>query len=88
MISLREMAPNFKRPVKSAMLRVMAPLAFVLTSLAAYWAKWPTTVEVIGVIFLGIPLYLLAQYVAAVKSLGVDAWLPGLSLGNFADWQC
>ena len=80
-ISLREMAPNFKRPVKSAMLRVMAPLAFVLTSLAAYWAKWPTTVEVIGVIFLGIPLYLFYEWRSGWRStwqqLKASAWMLG-----------
>lgn len=80
-ISLRDMAPDFKRPVKSARLRFMAPLAFVLTSLAAYWAKWPTTVEVIGVIFLGIPLYLFYEWRSGWRStwqqLKASAWMIG-----------
>ncbi len=55
--SLRKMAPNFKRPIRMRMLQFMAPLAFVLASLAAYWAMWPTTVKVIVVILLGLPFY-------------------------------
>lgn len=78
-ISLRDMAPDFKRPVKSSLLRVMAPLSFVLTSLAAYWAKWPTTVEVIGVIFLGIPFYLFYEWrsgwASTLKQLKAAAWM-------------
>ena len=56
-VSLRKLRPDFKRPVKSKWLKVLAPLSFVLTSLAIYWAMWPTTVEVILVIALGLPIY-------------------------------
>jgi amino acid transporter len=55
--SLRTMAPNFKRPIRIKLLEFMAPLAFVLASLATYWAMWPTTIKVIGVILLGLPFY-------------------------------
>ncbi|KRK57170.1 amino acid permease-associated protein [Fructilactobacillus fructivorans] len=55
--SLRLHAPHFKRPVKISFAGIMAPLAFVLASLAIYWAMWPTTVEVILVIMLGLPFY-------------------------------
>lgn len=55
--ALRQMAPNFKRPIRLKLLKVMAPLAFVLASLATYWAMWPTTVKVIVVILLGLPFY-------------------------------
>lgn len=57
-ISLRKMAPNFHRPVRGKHLKIMAPLAFVLASLATYWGKWPTTIQVILVILLGLPFYL------------------------------
>ncbi|CAH1850678.1 APC family permease [Convivina intestini] len=56
-VSLRKMAPNFNRPVKSKNLKFMAPFAFVLASLATYWAMWPTTIEVILIIALGLPFY-------------------------------
>ncbi|MCK8606722.1 APC family permease [Apilactobacillus ozensis] len=55
--SLRKMAPNFKRPIRIKLLEFMAPFAFVLASLATYWAMWPTTIKVIGVILLGLPFY-------------------------------
>ncbi|MDD9138173.1 APC family permease [Fructobacillus sp. CRL 2054] len=56
-MSLREMAPNFTRPFKSKSMKWMAPLAFILASLATYWAMWPTTIEVILIIILGLPFY-------------------------------
>ena len=56
-ISLRKMAPEFTRPFRGKILKFMAPLSFVLASLATYWAMWPTTVEVILVILLGLPFY-------------------------------
>jgi len=61
-MSLRKMAPDFKRPVQSRWLKVMAPFSFVLASLATYWAMWPTTIKVIGVILLGIPFYIYYEY--------------------------
>ncbi|MDF7637046.1 APC family permease [Leuconostocaceae bacterium ESL0958] len=61
-MSLRKMAPNFKRPFKSNIMPFMAPLAFVLASLATYWAMWPTTVEVILIIVLGLPFYFFYEW--------------------------
>ncbi|KRM90550.1 APC family permease [Fructilactobacillus florum] len=55
--ALRKHAPQFKRPVRINAYKIMAPLAFVLASLAIYWAMWPTTMEVIIVIALGLPFY-------------------------------
>ncbi len=56
-VSLRQMAPEFTRPFRGKLLNYMAPLSFVLASLATYWAMWPTTIEVILVILLGLPFY-------------------------------
>ena len=55
--TLRNIAPHFKRPIRLKMQHFMAPFAFVLASLATYWAMWPTTVKVIGIILLGLPFY-------------------------------
>lgn len=78
-VSLRKMAPDFKRPVKSKHLRLMAPLAFVLASLAAYWGKWPTTIQVILVILLGLPFYLFYEarlgWAHFKQDLKSSAWL-------------
>lgn len=61
-ISMRKLRPDYKRPVKSKSIRVVAPLSFILASLAIYWAMWPTTVEVILVILLGLPMYIYFDY--------------------------
>ncbi|GAF39818.1 amino acid permease [Agrilactobacillus composti DSM 18527 = JCM 14202] len=78
-MSLRVMAPDFKRPVMSKHMKFMAPLAFVLASLATYWAKWPTTIEVILVIFLGCPFYLYYEWRTGWKNtkkqLKGSAWM-------------
>ena len=60
-MSLREMGPKLHRPFRGTMLKVMAPLSFVLASLAIYWAMWPTT-EVILIIILGLPIYFFYEY--------------------------
>lgn len=57
-ISLRKMSPEMRRPFNPRFMTWLAPFAFVLTSLAIYWTMWPTTVQVIGVILLGLPIYL------------------------------
>ncbi|MBM7617013.1 amino acid transporter [Weissella uvarum] len=56
-MSLRRVAPDLKRPFKGKLMPVMAPVAFVLASLATYWAMFPTTLQVIVVILLGLPFY-------------------------------
>ncbi|CAK1228146.1 APC family permease [Fructobacillus tropaeoli] len=61
-MSLRKMAPDFNRPFKSKSMKYMAPLAFVLASLATYWAMWPTTIEVILIIVLGLPFYFFYEW--------------------------
>ena len=68
--AFRHTAPNFKRPVKLKMLSFMAPVAFVLASLAIYWSMWPTTIEVIMVILLGLPIYFYYEY----KAKNSDTW--------------
>jgi amino acid transporter len=57
-MSLRKTNPDLVRPFHPAYMKILAPTAFVLTSLAIYWSMWPTTVQVIIVIALGLPLYI------------------------------
>ncbi|SUL21497.1 Amino acid permease [Staphylococcus aureus] len=61
-IALRKMGPTMTRPFRAKILKVMAPLSFVLASLAIYWAMWPTTAEVILIIILGLPIYFFYEY--------------------------
>ncbi|WP_308555901.1 APC family permease [uncultured Lactobacillus sp.] len=57
-MTLRKIAPNLDRPFKPRYMPWLAPIAFVLTSLAIYWSMWPTTIQVILVIALGLPVYI------------------------------
>lgn len=66
-MSLREMAPEFTRPFHSKAMKWMAPLAFILASLATYWAMWPTTIEVILIIILGLPFYFFYEWKQGFK---------------------
>ncbi|KAA8434438.1 APC family permease [Weissella paramesenteroides] len=78
-VAFRRLAPDFKRPIKLRFLSIMAPLAFVLASLAIYWSMWPTTVEVILVIMLGLPIYFYYEYKAehndTLKAFKSALWL-------------
>ena len=60
-IALRKMGPKLHRPFRGKLLKIMAPLSFVLASLAIYWAMWPTA-EVILIIILGLPIYFFYEY--------------------------
>ncbi|KRL28395.1 APC family amino acid-polyamine-organocation transporter [Limosilactobacillus frumenti DSM 13145] len=57
-MSLRTMAPDLERPFQPNYMKWLAPVAFVLTGLAIYWTMWPTTIQVILVILIGLPVYL------------------------------
>lgn len=62
LMTLRKIAPKFRRPIRIPFMSVLAPLSFVLTSLAIYWAKWPTTIQVFAFILLGLPFYLFFEW--------------------------
>ena len=57
-MTLRKISPDLDRPFKPRYMPWLAPIAFVLTSLAIYWSMWPTTIQVILVIALGLPIYI------------------------------
>lgn len=61
-VAFRKMGPNLHRPFKARLLNIIAPISFVLTSLAIYWAMWPTTAKVIFIIILGLPMYFYYEY--------------------------
>ncbi|MFT8400063.1 MAG: APC family permease [Lentilactobacillus diolivorans] len=73
-VSFRKMGPNFNRPVKLKHLSWMAPFSFVLASLATYWAMWPTTIQVILVILLGLPFYFYYEYKTGFTSTRKAFW--------------
>ncbi len=92
-VSLRKMAPQLTRPIRLKHLNFMAPFSFVLASLAVYWAMWPTTIEVIFVILLGLPFYFYYEwqtgFVATRKAFfcqPLDDWLPDIHLHHVLHW--
>ena len=78
-MTLRKMRPDLKRPFAPAYMTWLAPVAFVLASLAIYWTMWPTTIQVILVIALGLPIYLYYEvryhHTAWGPQLKSSAWL-------------
>ena len=56
-MTFRKVKPNLDRPFKPRYMPYLAPIAFILTSLSIYWSMWPTTIQVILVIALGLPIY-------------------------------
>lgn len=78
-VSLRKMGPDLIRPVKTKALNLMAPLSFVLTSLAIYWGKFPTTFEVILVVIIGLPVYMYYEHKNGWQKFGQQfksaAWM-------------
>lgn len=90
-MSLRKDGKDLRRPFKGKLIPVMAPLAFILASLATYWAMFPTTLEVIVVIILGLPFYFFYEkklgYPNTKKAFKSSAWmlayLPFISLISY-----
>jgi len=86
--SLRRMGPNFKRPTKIKGMNILAPVVFDLISLAIYWSMFPTTVEVIIIIIIGLPIYFIYDFRRGFKefkqkfyaSLWLIVHLVGLSV--------
>lgn len=68
-VSLRKLGAHLYRPVRLKHLPIIAPIAFVLTSLAVYWAMWPTTVQVILIILVGLPFYFYYEWKMGFKEL-------------------
>jgi len=60
--SLRRMGPDFKRPSKIKGMNILAPVVFDLIRLAIYWSMFPTTVEVIVIIIVGLPIYIFYDF--------------------------
>ncbi len=54
---LRRTAPELKRPLRVPGLPIIAPLAFTLSTLMLYWARWPQTRDIMGLLVLPLPFY-------------------------------
>lgn len=56
-MSLRKLVPDYHRPLKTKGLAVIAPIAFIVSSLILYWSRWPLTGQVLFVMLIGLPIY-------------------------------
>jgi len=59
--SLRRTANDLERPLRLKGLAVLAPFAFVFSSLVLYWARWPLTGKIILLIVAALPIYFYYQ---------------------------
>lgn len=57
-IVMRRTAPDAPRPLRVPALEVLAPLAFILTTLMLYWSRWPDIGEFVLLLLLPLPVYL------------------------------
>lgn len=74
---LRAIAPHVHRPFRLPLGAVLSPLSFVLASLLLYWSQWPQTGEILGILFVGVLIYI--GYAIAgridMKTVRYGAWL-------------
>ncbi len=57
-MSLRRTSPQLRRPLRVRAIGVLGTLAFVLSGELLYWARWPLTAEIIGLMVAPLPIYL------------------------------
>jgi amino acid transporter len=67
---LRRTAPDLHRPLRVPGLPILAPLAFVLSTLLLYWARWPHTGQIMLLLILPMPVYLYYQAKANWQEFG------------------
>jgi amino acid transporter len=80
-IVLRRTAPHLHRPLRVPGLPLLAPTAFVLSSLMLFWARWPHTAQIMLLLVLPLPFYLYYQggrgWPHFAKNLRAAWWLAG-----------
>jgi amino acid transporter len=58
---LRRTAPALARPLRIPGIEVLSPAAFMFATLMLYWARWPHTGEIMLLLIVPVPLYLIGQ---------------------------
>jgi amino acid transporter len=56
-MSLRRTAAQLDRPFRARAMNVLGTAGFVLTGELLYWARWPLTIEIIGMMAAPLPVY-------------------------------
>lgn len=77
--ALRIVAPHVPRPFRLAGLPWIAGLAFVLATELLYWARWPLTGQIVFLMVIAVPVYVVAQartgWADWRRQLGASLWL-------------
>ncbi len=77
--TLRRTAPAAPRPLSISSMPIIAPIAFIFGSLLVYWSRWPLNGQILLLVLLVLPLYLIAEARAGWKDttrhLRSGAWL-------------
>lgn len=77
--TLRRTAPHLPRPLSISGMNIIAPLAFIFGSLLVYWSNWPLNGQIMMVILLAMPIYLISQarqgWKDTAQQLRTGAWL-------------
>lgn len=78
-MALRRTAPKMHRPLRIPGLPILAPIAFVLSTLLLLWARWPSTGYIMLLLIVPLPVYLYYQAKASFQDfsrhLGATWWL-------------
>jgi amino acid transporter len=89
--TLRRTAPDIKRPLRVPAVGLLSAVAFILSTLLLYWARWPLTGEVILLVLIAMPIYIWAETKAGWRDFArqlkaawwLIAYLPGLALLSY-----
>ena len=84
--TLRRTAPGVERPFRLPLGRVVAPAAFVLSSLLLYWSSWPATGAMLLVLLAGVGVYAVfaARGEVGLESVRNGTWFVGYLLAMAA----
>lgn len=78
--TLRRTAPHIPRPLRLAGLNILAPIAFIFASLLVYWSRWPLNGQIMLLVMLGLPLYVIMQakrgWADTAQHMRSGLWLP------------
>jgi amino acid transporter len=88
LMALRRSATDIERPLRLPFMKVIAPFAFMCSSLVLYWAKWPLTGEIILLMIVALPVYFYFQGKSGWSGWGSDlkaawwlvAYLPSMAV--------
>ena len=82
LIVLRRNAGNLKRPFRVPAVHIIAPLAFVASSLVVYWTTWPYTGYSLAAFLLGLGIFLFYHFRGAYPQSDISRgiWIVTFSI--------